>query len=425
MGFWDSMSGQQIYENFANAPGPDGLMQAQQHLAMVEAVYTERENQIRTLAASMEEGWTGDAAGAAQRGAGPLAVAHGGAAQEMATARDLLANQADSFYVVKSSVTLVPPAPSEPSTFDNLISFGGAQSDYEAGVAKSNAAAQANVAAMDGWRSSSSYNGSMMPTTYGQIVPNAMNISIAEPKNPPPIGPGTGGGGGDIAKPGGGDPGRGKSGYPETGGKTPGYLGGGSRDAIGMFDPNHYQYLGTDGKTTPVDHKSVSTDPTRPGWPDGPGGKGGQSGGGQGGQGSLGGTGFGAFGGSGSSSGSGSGSGAGGRLGGSGSSSGSGVGVGGEKSMGSGKGSGVASSGAANESMGRGGAGTPGAKGTGGRGGMPGGMGGGHKGEGGEDEEHQRKYVMEDDQAFQLTEDGERLVDPHTGLPITPPVIGQ
>jgi hypothetical protein len=135
MGFWDSMSGQQIYENFASADGPDGLMQAQQHLARVETVYTERENQIRTLAASMEEGWTGDAAGAAQRGAGPLAVAHGGAAQEMATAKDLLANQVDSFYVVKSSVTPVPPAPSEPSTFHNLISFGGAQSDYEAGVA--------------------------------------------------------------------------------------------------------------------------------------------------------------------------------------------------------------------------------------------------------------------------------------------------
>ena len=100
-------------------------------------------------------------------------------------------------------------------------------------------------------------------------------------------------------------------------------------------------------------------------------------------------------------------------------------GVSGEKSMGSGKGSGAASSGAANESMGRGGAGTPGAKGTGGKGGTPGGMGGGPKGEGGEDAEHQRKYVMEDDQAFQLTEDGERLADPHTGLPITLPVIGQ
>jgi hypothetical protein len=75
--------------------------------------------------------------------------------------------------------------------------------------------------------------------------------------------------------------------------------------------------------------------------------------------------------------------------------------------------------------MGRGGAGTAGAKGVGGK---PGGMGsgmGGHKGEGGEEEEHQRKYVMEDDDAFQLTENGERLIDPHTGLPITPPVIGQ
>ncbi len=59
MGFWDSMSGQEIYENFATAPGPDKLQQAQHHLGRVEAVYTDRENQIRTLAASMEEGWSG------------------------------------------------------------------------------------------------------------------------------------------------------------------------------------------------------------------------------------------------------------------------------------------------------------------------------------------------------------------------------
>jgi hypothetical protein len=417
MGFWDSMSGQEIYENFANAPGPDGLMQSQEQLAMVEAVYTERENQIRTLAASMEEGWTGDAAGAAQRGAGPLAVAHGGAAQEMATAKDLLSNQADSFYLVKSSVTPVPPAPNSPSTLDNVITLGSAQSDYEAGVAKSNAAAQVNVAAMDGWTSSSSYNGSMMPTTYGQIDPNAMNVGMTQPLTPPPVGPGPGGG--DTSATGGGDPGGSKSGYPRSG----------SRNAIGSFDPNYlYQPPGTDGKTTPVDYKPVSTDPTPPGWPGGPGWQSGTGQGGSGGgQGSLSGTGFGAFGGGGSGSGSGSGSSAGSRLGGIGSSSGSSSGsaAGGEKSLGSGRGSGAAGAGAANETMGRGGAGAAGAKGAGGK---PGGMGsgmGGHKGEGGEDEEHQRKYVMEDDDAFQVTENGERLIDPYTGLPITPPVIGQ
>jgi hypothetical protein len=56
---------------------------------------------------------------------------------------------------------------------------------------------------------------------------------------------------------------------------------------------------------------------------------------------------------------------------------------------------------------------------------MPGAGMGGQKGEGGEDDEHQRKYVLDDDEAFQLTEAGERLVDPRTGMPLTPPVIGQ
>jgi hypothetical protein len=50
---------------------------------------------------------------------------------------------------------------------------------------------------------------------------------------------------------------------------------------------------------------------------------------------------------------------------------------------------------------------------------------GGHKGTGAEDEEHQRKYGLDDDSAFSLVdEEGERLVDPNTGLPVTPPTLG-
>lgn len=77
--------------------------------------------------------------------------------------------------------------------------------------------------------------------------------------------------------------------------------------------------------------------------------------------------------------------------------------------------------------MGRGGAGVgargaAGARGSSGMGGM-GGAGKGGKGE--EDKEHQRKYVLEDDSAFDIVDDEDgRLRDPWSGLPPTPPTIG-
>jgi uncharacterized protein YukE len=54
--------------------------------------------------------------------------------------------------------------------------------------------------------------------------------------------------------------------------------------------------------------------------------------------------------------------------------------------------------------------------------GGPGGMAPGGRGKGEEDQEHQRKYVVDSDQLF--TEDGQKLVDPETGYPAVPPTIG-
>ncbi|GAA1206586.1 hypothetical protein [Prauserella alba] len=63
---------------------------------------------------------------------------------------------------------------------------------------------------------------------------------------------------------------------------------------------------------------------------------------------------------------------------------------------------------------------------AGGRGGMMGGMGGaGRGGQGGDDEEHQRKYLADTDEAFTLTDEGEVLRDPVTGHVVTPPTIGE
>ncbi|MGW4490133.1 hypothetical protein ACWEOE_40770 [Amycolatopsis sp. NPDC004368] len=93
--------------------------------------------------------------------------------------------------------------------------------------------------------------------------------------------------------------------------------------------------------------------------------------------------------------------------------------------------SGGAGSGAFSEEGARGGAmggrgamaGATGAKGSPGMGGAMGAA--GNKGKGEEDAEHQRKYGIDDDSAFTLIDDADgRLLDPHTGLPPTPPTIG-
>lgn len=100
-----------------------------------------------------------------------------------------------------------------------------------------------------------------------------------------------------------------------------------------------------------------------------------------------------------------------------------GGGAGAGKMTGAGGGFGPTGSGGAGGAAGGAGGGAAAA----GRGGMPmGAMGGaGRGGQGGDDEEHQRQYVLPDDEAFALTEDGEVLRDPSTGNVVTPPTIGE
>lgn len=75
------------------------------------------------------------------------------------------------------------------------------------------------------------------------------------------------------------------------------------------------------------------------------------------------------------------------------------------------------------------GAGAKGGAGGGGRGGMGGMMGGAGagKGQGGDDSEHRDQYFVKQEFEVGLTETdehGEKMIDPETGLPVVPPVIG-
>ncbi|MBK1788515.1 hypothetical protein [Prauserella cavernicola] len=92
--------------------------------------------------------------------------------------------------------------------------------------------------------------------------------------------------------------------------------------------------------------------------------------------------------------------------------------------LGAGKGTGAAPfgpGGQAGGAVGGSAGGSGGARGMGGMGAMGGGAG---RGRGSDDEEHQRQYVQDTDEAFSLTDDDEPLRDPNTGAVVTPPTIG-
>ncbi|WP_328604952.1 hypothetical protein OG943_33655 [Amycolatopsis sp. NBC_00345] len=406
------MSGQQIYDNFANAVGPDGLAHAADCVTEIQGRYDDRATEIRSLATAMEEGWVGDAAGAASRGAGPLAVEHAHAAGAATLAQAGLTTQASAWHSVKAKVQPVPPVPQAPPPMSGFFGLQSAiDADIEGKTQQSNNVATANVAAMKSWSAASDETGRLMPTSYGQIDPNAMNISTTQaPAVHGPTGhSGSTGGaiqsghvagstashGGDAFAPGAGTTTSGPSSVhgsaasPSTAGS------GGDQSTV----PNSYvapsAQTGLDpggASNTPGLYRSGILDPNPQGS--------------QGGSGSWNPSGL-AVGGAGGTGSFGAGTGSGGRP--------------GDNALGGGRGSGIGASSETAASRGPGGA-TSSQSGRPGSGGV-GGMGAGRKGE--EDEEHERKYIQSDDELFLAADDGQRLVDPQTGMAASPAVIGE
>ncbi|HEX6354023.1 hypothetical protein [Actinophytocola sp.] len=424
--FFDSlsvfgMSGEQIYHNFHGGTGDDakGMLAAAVKVDLLIKNYNERTTSITDLTTKMESAWQGDAAGAAQRGAGPLAVEHGLAAPSMDTAQSTLTSQANAFSTAKAQVTKIPPTPQEPGVWDNLTSLGGAGRNYENQMNQVNGANDNNVSVMQDYEATSSSNASAMPTTYGRITDDYSAVGVERPSPPPtpgpppPTPPGTGtpgssgsgstGGSGSTLPSGSSPPGTNVPGGGGGGtGRPPGSGGGGGGG--GTTNPsNNIPPIGTPPRSPlpgnrPPGSGNPSGNPALPGMMPGFGPTGGGGGGGGGGFGPRGGGGGGGFGPTGSGGGSGGGPGAGGR------------GVGG---FGPGAGGAAA---AAEGVAGRGGFGPGGGGAGGGRGGM-GGMGGhGGKGQGEEDQEHERPSFLVEP-------------DPHetfgTDEVTAPPVIGE
>ena len=190
-GIWSrlfGMSGAEIYHNFRGGTGDDarGLIEAGGRLGIVRYRYAERTKSITELTTKMEDAWQGGAAGAAQRGSGPLAVEHGLAEGGLTTANKTLYNQAQAFVTAKQSVTEIPPTPEKPGIWDNVTSLGGAGRNYENQVTQVNTANDHNVAVMEAYETTSSSNASAMPTTYGRITDDYSAVGVEKPPPPPP-----------------------------------------------------------------------------------------------------------------------------------------------------------------------------------------------------------------------------------------------
>src|SRR4051812_17699061 len=193
------MTGEQIYDNFYTGTGDDGrgLTASASTVNAVSQAYANRADSIMKLTQRMESSWQGDASGAAQRGAAPLAVELRLAAKEVDQTRDAINEQVNAFTTAKSTVTWVPPTPKKPGFWDNVTTLGGANDSYEAQMTQVNAANDTNLAAMTAYESQSANARSALPDFASNLQDDKSGIGIEKPPPPPPpIGvkppPGTG-----------------------------------------------------------------------------------------------------------------------------------------------------------------------------------------------------------------------------------------
>jgi hypothetical protein len=205
------MSGRDIYENFTNGPAGLGLPPGVMTTRNVAANYADRAIVMTKLASDMEPTWQGEAAGAAQRGAAPLAVEHQYASPRIMMVAKSMHHQAEAFDMARNSVVPVPDMPEKPGFWDNVVSFGQANQDYERQVAAVDAANENNIRVMEAYENETARNAAMLSG-----VPQGLNSTgPTQPAgNPPPTGgtgvsptpwrppsPGGGGGGGSTASP--------------------------------------------------------------------------------------------------------------------------------------------------------------------------------------------------------------------------------
>ncbi|MEV0067278.1 MULTISPECIES: hypothetical protein [unclassified Amycolatopsis] len=373
-----SIDAYSIYQKI-HAGDPASLENGSKAAGELKTVHSDRVTEIDNLNKKMDTAWQGGGATAAQAGAHPLGIWLQDSAGNLGKSDMYLGNQVDCFHTVKSKVQDLPKDPPSAGFLDGINPL----SDKDDEINQYNDNSKANVQAYTAYFNASNSNAQQLPQ-YSAWQGN--NLSDGGGGN----NFGGGGGGGNFG--GGGGVGGGGGGsfnpanMPKFDAKPTDFTTGHS----GINDPNNPNNTGIPtGTYTPPGSDSTTAQGFTPSSFDssgfGPGGAGGFGpGGGAGGFG-PGGSG-GGFGGGGAGSGAVAGFGPG--------AFGGGFGAGGAASgaaAGLGAGEGAAGAGMRGGAM----SGAAGKAGTSGMGGM--GAGGAKGGKGTEDEEHQTKYLVEED----------------------------
>ncbi|MER7114821.1 hypothetical protein ABT332_10055 [Saccharomonospora azurea] len=431
----------QIYQQLRAGDSGSSLMMGRESAGTLKNNFAQRVSQMDTLAKRMDEAWQGDSAEAAKAGAHPLKQWLQDSEVKLHESDNTMSSQLDAYSTVLSQVQPVPAQPPESSFLNDITPW---TTDTDRAIQQYNAMAQANVEAYNAYYSVSNANGHSMPqyTTvdgeFGDVEVDGGGSGGGGGTGAGTDGggypgggggyPGGGGGSGGGGVPGGSYPGGGVGGGGVPGGSYPG--GGGGGVPGGSYPGGSYPGGSYPGGTTPGGsypgggaYPGIGPGFVNPGEPDdstnasrfvptAPGTDFTPIGGGGGGipssnlpGGGSGGGGLGPGGGTGAL-------GAGGVAGGA-------LGAGAFGAGSPGAATGAASPGAASGMAGRAAMGGAAAAGAGARGmgGMPmGAMGGaGARGQGSEDEEHQTKYLVE--------EDGDSLFG--SDELTAPPVIGE
>lgn len=164
------MNGQQIYDNFQDGDGPEGLTGGAAMVNEVAGGYEARAEQIHALVTRMESAWEGDASEAAQHGAGPMASEHELSGPSLATAQDVTNRQAESYMAAKNSVVPVPPKPVMVDPMMAMMTSPDGLSSFGDQVDEHNEAARHNVDVMNRYESGSFDNWDGLPPSYGTFV---------------------------------------------------------------------------------------------------------------------------------------------------------------------------------------------------------------------------------------------------------------
>ncbi|WP_020663841.1 hypothetical protein [Amycolatopsis benzoatilytica] len=408
------LRGFEIYNQLHDPGDTTAIDAAGDGCGRIKDIHNQVADKLTDSQKALDTFWKGQAADTGKAGLSPLITTSRIAAEKMESMQQSIMAQSSAFNSVKNAVVPVAEARPDDQKFSDYFSIGA--SDDEIAAAEFDDKTKKNVEAYDRYTQSTTPRTETMPMDYPAAHdPNVSATGITPDPVPPAD---TGQVGGRI--------GSGVSHHSGGGGGSHNYSSGPSSysappGAAGMQAPPPPSHSAAPPVTVPQNDSTAAawanpTPPvtTPPAWQPPVGNPGtSNAGGGFGPMGGFAG-GFGPIGGGSGGGGSsfgpgGSGSASGGGAGGAGS------GPGGPRGVGAGTGAGALgeSAGAARPGMGAG-AGAAGAKGQAGMGGMGG---GGKGGKGPEDEEHQRKILLTE-------EDPDSIFGGYDGNRPTPPVIG-